>query len=263
MSGHSKWSTIKHKKGATDAKRSKAFSKVLKDITVAVREGGADRDGNPRLRVAIANAKGVNMPKDNIERAIKKASDRNSANLTATTYEGYAPGGIAIFIECLTDNVNRTISNIRAIFTKGGGNLGTNGSLEFLFDKKGIFTIPTRLIDGGGQADDPGNEKTRLSEDDFYLEVIDGGAEDVVKEDDIYIIYTSFEDFGNMQRKLEELGVEAENAELQRIPKTTKTLDIQSAQKVLKLIEAFDDDDDVQNVFHNLEMTDELMAEIG
>ena len=176
MSGHSKWSKIKRKKGALDAKRSKLFSKVLKEITVAVKEGGADPDGNSRLRLAVANGKGVNMPKENIERAIKKASEKDSEKLTEATYEGYAPGGVAVFVECLTGNINRTVSNIRAVFSRGGGNLGTSGSLEFLFERKGIFTVP--LGD--------------LNEDDFTLEIIDAGAEDVVREDNILIIYTSF-----------------------------------------------------------------------
>ena len=247
MSGHSKWSKIKRKKGALDAKRSKLFSKVLKEITVAVKEGGADPDGNSRLRLAVANAKGVNMPKENIERAIKKASDKDSEKLTEAPYEGYAPGGVAVFVECLTGNINRTVSNIRAIFSRGGGNLGTSGSLEFLLERKGVFAIPIG----------------DLNEDDFNLEVIDAGAEDVVREDNTLIIYTSFEDFGNLQRKLEEMGIEAENAEVQRIPKTTTTLNIESAKRVLKLIDAFEEDDDVQNVYHNLEMTDELMVEVG
>ena len=167
MSGHSKWSTIKRKKAATDAKRSKAFSKVLKEIAVAVKEGGGtDPESNPRLRTAITNAKGVNLPKENLERAIKKAGDKDSASLSESTYEGYAQNGIAVFLECTTDNINRTVSNVRSIFTKHGGTLGTNGSLEFIFDRKGVFTIPAMGLD----------------EDDFTLEVIDGGAEDVSRE---------------------------------------------------------------------------------
>jgi len=246
MSGHSKWSTIKRKKAATDSKRSKAFSKVLKEISVAVKENGPDPDSNPRLRVALSNAKGVNLPKENIERAIKKAGDKDSASLAETTYEGYAPNGIAVFIECTTDNINRTVSNIRALFTKHGGNLGTNGSLEFIFDRKGVFTIKAEGID----------------EDEFTLEAIDGGAEDVVKEDDILMVYTSFEDFGNMQKKLEEISIEPENAELQRIPNNTKNIGTESAKKILKLIDLFEDDEDVQNVYHNLEITEELLSEM-
>lgn len=246
MSGHSKWSTIKRKKGAADAKRSKMFSKIIKEITVAVKESGPDPEGNPRLRMAIANAKGVSMPKDTIQRAINKGKDKDAANFTETTYEGYLPNGIATYIECTTDNLQRTISNIRAIFNKYGGNLGTNGSLNFLFDRKGIFTIP----------------KGELDAEEFELEMIDAGAEDIILEDEFYTVTTSMEDFGNMMKKLEEMKIEPENAELQRIPNETITLAKDSSLKILKVIETFEDDDDVQNVFHNLEITDELMEEM-
>jgi len=244
MSGHSKWSTIKRKKGAADAKRSKIFSKLIKEITIAVREGGGDPDGNPRLRMAIANAKGQSMPKDNIERAISKGKDKDSANFTEITYEGYLAHGIAVYIETQTDNTQRTVSNIRAIFNKFSGSLGTNGSLSFLFDRKGEFTIPKGDID----------------QDEFELEIIDAGAEDIeLGEDGFFHITTSMEDFGTMMKKLEELGIEPESAELQRIPHETKTLELEDAQKILKVIELFEDDDDVQQVFHNMEITDELM----
>lgn len=243
MSGHNKWSTIKRKKGAADAKRSKIFSKIIKEINIAVKESGPSPETNPRLRTAILNAKGVNMPKDNITRAISKASDDGSS-YTEATFEGYAPGGIAVFIECLTDNNNRTVSNIRAIFNKRGGNMGTNGSLSFLFDRKGVFTIP----------------KSNISKpEEFELEVIDAGVEDIEDDGDAFILYSPLEEFGNVQKKLESLKIDTENAELRRIPNDTKTLDLESSQKVLKLIEEFEDDDDVQNVFHNLELTEELM----
>jgi len=240
MSGHSKWSTIKRKKGALDAKRSKIFSRIVKEIQVAVKEGGPDPEANPRLRLAIQNAKGVNMPKDNVERAINKAND--SANLTEVTFEGYAPNGIAVFVECLTDNNQRTVSNVRAIFNKRGGNMGTNGSLSFLFERKGIFTVP----------------KGDLDPDEFELEIIDAGVEEIELVDDKFIITTAMEDFGSMQKKLDEMGIEPENAELQRIPNDTKVLDVEAAKKVLAMIDDFEDLDDVQNVYHNLEMTDEL-----
>jgi YebC/PmpR family DNA-binding regulatory protein len=246
MSGHNKWSTIKRKKGAADAKRSKIFSKVIKEISVAVKEGGPDPEGNPRLRLAIANAKGANMPKDTLQRAINKASDKDSASFTETTYEGYAPNGIAVYIECTTDNLQRTVSNIRAIFNKYGGNLSTNGSLNFLFDRKGIFSIPKGDID----------------DEEFEMELIDAGAEDIVLEDDMFTVTTEMEDFGSMMKKLEGMGVEPENAELQRIPKDTVKLDTDAAKKIMKIIELFEDDDDVQKVFHNLEITDELIAEM-
>lgn len=243
MSGHSKWSTIKRKKGALDAKRSKIFSKIIKEITVAVKESGPDPDGNPRLRVAISNAKGVSMPKDNIQRAISKGADKDAANYTEITYEGYAPNGIAIYVECTTDNPQRTISNVRSYFNKFGGSLGTHGSLAFLFDRKGIFEIPKGTIDM----------------DEFEMEVIDAGAEDIEMEEDMITITTAMEDFGNMMKKIEEMGIEPENAELQRIPKETVKVDDEAAKKVFRLLDLFDDDDDVSNVFHNMEISDEMM----
>ncbi|MFH0866401.1 MAG: YebC/PmpR family DNA-binding transcriptional regulator [Bacteroidota bacterium] len=245
MSGHSKWSTIKRKKGAIDAKRSKAFSRIIKEITVAVKESGPDPDGNPRLRLAVSNAKGVNMPKENISRAISKASDKDSAALSEVTYEGYAPGGVALFIEATTDNIQRTVANVRSIFNKYNGNLGTNGSLSFIFDRKGIFTVP----------------KGNLVEDDFIMDVIDAGAEDVVLDDGFFTITTAMEDFGSMMKKLEAMKIEPESAELQRIPKTTTRPDKETSQKILRIVEAFEDDDDVTNVFHNMELTDEMMQE--
>ncbi|MEA2106145.1 MAG: YebC/PmpR family DNA-binding transcriptional regulator [Bacteroidota bacterium] len=244
MSGHSKWSTIKRKKGAADAKRSKMFSKIVKEISVAVKEGGPDPEANPRLRLAMNNAKGVNMPKDNVERAISKA-DKEGENFEEITFEGYAPNGIAVYVDCLSNNRNRTVSSVRAIFTKYGGSLGKNGSLSFLFETKSIFTVLK-------------NEDINL--DDFELEVIDAGAEDIEIEDDIITITTAKEDFGNVQKKLDELGVEVENAGLQRIPNDTKALDVDAALRVMKMIDAFEDDDDVQNVYHNLELTDEVAA---
>ncbi|NOY38099.1 MAG: YebC/PmpR family DNA-binding transcriptional regulator [Chlorobi bacterium] len=241
MSGHSKWSTIKRKKGAIDAKRSKLFSKLVKEIQIATREGGPDQSMNSRLRLAVQNAKGANMPKDNIERAISKASSEGT-NYQELTFEGYAPGGVAVFLECLTDNKNRTVSSVRSLFTKRGGNLGTNGSLSFLFDRKGVFTL----------------KKGNFDPEELELEMIDAGAEDIEDEGETIVVICAMEDFGNLQKKLETLGIDAENAELQRIPNTTKKLDVEDAMKVLRLVEDFEDDDDVQNVYHNLEMTDEL-----
>jgi len=243
MSGHSKWSTIKRKKGAADAKRSKMFSRVSKEIQIAAKEGGPDPEMNPGLRLAISNAKGINMPKDNIDRAISRAS-KEADSLQELTFEGYAPNGIAIFVECLTDNKNRTVSNIRAIFTRRGGSLGTNGSVAYMFDRKGVITVP----------------KGDLDPEDFELEIIDAGVEEMELEGDVFIITTAMEDFGNVQKKLEALNVEPENAELQRIPHDTTQLEQNEALRVMKVIEDFEDDDDVQNVFHNLELTDSLMA---
>jgi len=243
MSGHNKWSTIKRKKGALDSKRSKVFSKIIKEITVAVKEGGPDPDGNPRLRLAISNAKGVSMPKENIQRAISKGADKDSASFIECTFEGYANGGVAIFLEATTDNQQRTIANVRMYFNKFAGNLGTNGSLSFIFDRKGMFTIP----------------QGSLNADDFEMEMIEAGAEDMQLEDDFFTVTTALENFGSMMRKLEELGIEPESAELQRIPKETTKLELETAKKVMRLIEMFEDDDDIQAVYHNLEMTDELM----
>ncbi|PKP35306.1 MAG: YebC/PmpR family DNA-binding transcriptional regulator [Bacteroidetes bacterium HGW-Bacteroidetes-17] len=243
MSGHSKWSTIKRKKGAIDAKRSKVFSKIIKEITVAVKEGGEDPDGNPRLRLAISNAKGASMPKETMQRAINKGSDKNAANFFDQTFEGYLAHGIAVIIECTTDNQQRTVSNIRAIFNKFSGNLGTNGSLSFIFDRKGIFVIP----------------KGDLNQDDFEMEMIDAGAEDIVLEDDFFTVTTSLEDFGAMMKKLEGLNIEPESAELQRIPKETITLELEDALKIMKVIDIFEEDDDVKSVYHTLEITEELM----
>jgi len=246
MSGHSKWSTIKRKKGSIDSKRSKVFSKLVKEITVAVKEGGSDPEGNPRLRLAISNAKGVSMPKDNILRAISKGSDKDSASFIECTFEGYANGGIAIFLEATTDNQQRTISNVRMYFNKQNGNLGTNGSLSFIFDRKGIFNIPQGALDA----------------DEFEMEMIDAGAEDIQLEDGYFTITTAMEDFGTMMKKLELLKIEPESAQLQRIPKETTVLDLESARKVMKLIELFEEDDDIQAVYHNLELTDELMESL-
>jgi YebC/PmpR family DNA-binding regulatory protein len=245
MAGHSKWANIKHRKGAQDAKRSKIFTRIIKELTVAVKEGGSDPDTNPRLRTAMQNAKGANMPKDTIVRTVKKASGADGTSYEEVTFEGYASNGVAVFVECTTDNNNRTVANIRAIFSKYGGNLGTNGSLEFIFDRKGVFTIAA--------------EKISMDLEEFEMELIDVGLEELEKEGEIVLAYTNFTDFSAMQKKLEELGIELQSAELQRIPNSTKALDVDKSKSVLNMIDKFEEDDDVQNVFHNLEMTEELM----
>ena len=245
MSGHSKWSTIKHKKGAKDAKRAKIFTRLIKELTVAARDG-ADPDSNPRLRLAIQNAKGANMPKDNIQRAINKGAGGEGENYAEQNFEGYGPGGIAIYVETTTDNNNRTVANVRSYFTKVGGSLGTNGSLDFIFDRKGVFVIDAANVE--------------MDADEFEMELIDGGADDVVREEDSFFVYTSFEDFGNMSKKLEELGIEAQSAEAQRIPNSTSTVSADVAKQVLRLIDLFEEDDDVNNVYHNMELTEEVMA---
>lgn len=247
MAGHSKWANIKHRKGAQDKKRAKVFTRIIKEITIAARDGGGDVETNPKLRLAVQNAKGANMPKDTIERAIKKGIGGEGANLSEVTYEGYAPHGIALFVEATTDNINRTVANVRAVFNKFGGSLGTNGSLEFIFDRKGVFTLDA-------------NDVADRDQDELEMELIDGGAEEVERDDDIITVYTSFEDFGNMQSKLDELGIEAKSSEVQRIPKTTTALDVDAAKSVLNVIEKMEEEDDVNSVYHNLEMTDELEA---
>ena len=243
MSGHSKWSTIKRKKGANDAKRGKLFTKLIKEITVAASEGGTDPEANPRLRAAVQNAKGMNMPKDTIQRAISKA-DRDSSSFLELTFEGMLPNGVGVFIDCLTDNRNRTVGSVRSIFNKRGGNLGTNGSLSFMFDRKGIISLP----------------KGDLDEEEFELELIDAGVEDVELEEGTFMITTPMEEFHNVQKKLQEMGVEPESAELQRIPNDTVELPLDQAKQIMKIVEEFEDDDDVQTVSHNLEVTDEVEA---
>lgn len=243
MSGHSKWSTIKRKKGALDAKRGKIFSKHSKEITVAARDGG-DPDMNPRLRLAIQNAKGDNMPKDNIERAVKKGAGATGEQYFELTFEGYAPYGIAVFVECLTDNQNRTVAAVRAAFNKYGGNLGTNGSLEFIFDRKGVFNF---------------HLPESVDMDEFELELIDGGAEEVELQDNYLNVASAMEDFGSLNKKLEELRIEPESAELQRIPNTTVSLSDEELKGVMKLIDVLEDDDDVQKVYHNLEISESQM----
>ena len=241
MSGHSKWSTIKRKKGANDAKRGKLFTKLIKEITVAASVGGTDEESNPRLRSAVQNARGMNMPKDTIQRAINKA-DRDNSSFLELSFEGKLPHGVLVFVDSLTDNRNRTVSNVRAIFTKRGGELGTNGSLSYMFDRKGIISLP----------------KGELDPDEFELELIDAGVEEIELEDDIFMITTPMEDFHSVQLKLQEMSVEPESAELQRIPNDTLDLTLEQGVQIMKIIEEFEDDDDVQSVYHNVNVSDEL-----
>ncbi len=244
MSGHSKWANIKRRKGAQDAKRGKIFTKLIKEITVAAKEGGSDPEGNARLRLAIQNAKGANMPKDTIERAISKGSGSDADDYTEITYEGYASHGVAVFLECTTDNLNRTVSNVRSLFTKHGGSLGKNGSVEFMFDRKSVFVL---------------KKPEDISEDEFMLTMIDAGAEDIEFDEEYAHITGAMEDFGSLQNKLEAMNLETETAELQRIPTTTVSLNDADFLKVMRLIEAFEDDDDVAKVYHNLEVTEEQL----
>lgn len=247
MAGHSKWANIKHRKAREDAKRSKAFTKHTREITVAAREGGGDPDMNPRLSLAIQNAKAVNLPKDNIERAIKKGTGElndGSANYEEVTYEGYGPGGIAFFIEATSDNVNRTVGEIRHLFTKHGGNLGTDGSVSYLFSQKGSIKVKSEGLD----------------EEEFMLIAIDAGAEDVELEDSLFEIYTTRENLITVRRALEEQGIQIESADLVRFPMTEVSTEPDLAIKNLKLMDLFDDNDDVSNVFTNLKLDDEIIA---
>jgi YebC/PmpR family DNA-binding regulatory protein len=229
-------------------KMAKTFSKIGKDIALAVKAGGPDQDANPALRRCIQNAKGANMPKDNVERAIKKASGADAENYEEVTYEGYGQGGVAFFIECTTNNTTRTVANVRAIFNKFDGNLGKNGELTFLFDRQGVFTLDRSGI--------------KMDWDDFEMEMIDGGAEEIDRDEDEVYITTKFEDFGLLSHKLDELSVEAKSAELQRIPNLTKAVTEEQFKANMKMLERFEEDDDVQNVYHNMEITDDLLQHV-
>jgi len=247
MAGHSKWANIKHKKAKEDAKRAKAFTKHIREITVAAREGGGDPDANPRLSLAIENGKKVNLPKDNIERAIKKGTgelDDGSGTYEEVTYEGYGPGGIAYFIEATSNNVNRTVGEIRHIFTKHGGNLGTDGSVAYMFEQKGSIKVKPEDQD----------------EEELMLLAIDAGAEDVVVEDDFIEVITGREDLFDVSKALENEDVEIESAELIRIPATEVKADPDTARTNLKLMDLFDENDDVSNIFTNMKMDDETLA---
>ena len=226
-------------------KMAKTFSKIGKDISLAVKAAGPDPDTNPGLRRCIQNAKGANMPKENVERAIKKASGVDAEQYEEITYEGYGQGGVAFFVDCTTNNPTRTVANVRAIFNKFDGNLGKNGELAFIFDRKGVFSLDRSLI--------------TMNWDDFEMEMIDGGAEEIDQDDEEVFITTAFEDFGTFAHKLDDLGIEPKSAEVQRIPNNSKVVSEDHFKINMKMLERFEDDDDVQNVYHNMEMTDDLM----
>ncbi len=242
MSGHSKWSTIKRKKAAQDAKRGKIFTKLIKEITIATRQGGSDPSANPRLRLAIDNAKSANMPMDNIKRAIKKASgESGSDNFMEITYEGYGPGGIAILIESVTDNKNRTVAEVRHLLNKHGGSLGESGSVAWMFDRKGVITI----------------SKQDKTEDEVLEIVLDAGAEDLHTEDEFFEVTTAVEDFETVRKAVQEANLEIENASLQWIAKNSVSVSGETAEKAMKLIDALEDNDDVQNVYTNADFVEE------
>lgn len=241
MSGHSKWSTIKRKKAAADTKRGKIFTKLIKEITIAARQGGGDPGANPRLRLAIDNAKSANMPSDNIERAIKKATgELEGVNYIELTYEGYGPGGIALLIESVTDNKNRTVAEVRHILSKHGGSLGETGSVAWMFDRKGVITV---VAEG-------------KSEDEVMEVVLEAGAEDFQTEDDFYEVTTAVEDFEEVRKALQNSNFNIENASLQWIAKNTVSVSGENAEKVIKIIDALEDNDDVQNVYTNADFVD-------
>ncbi|MCA9484860.1 MAG: YebC/PmpR family DNA-binding transcriptional regulator [Nitrospina sp.] len=247
MAGHSKWSSIKHKKAAVDAKRGKIFTKLNKEITVAARLGGGDPTGNPRLRTALLAAKAANMPGDNITRAIKKGTgELEGVSYEEITYEGYGSGGVAILIETLTDNRNRTVGEIRALLGKNGGSMGENGCVAWIFEKKGFFIV---AADG-------------RSEDDMMEIVLEAGAEDLQQVEDNFEITCPLENFDTVHKALEEKGINPSTAELTAIPKNTVPVDESAARSNLKLLDLIDDHDDVQKVYSNLEIPDEVMAKI-
>ena len=217
-------------------KMAKAFTKIGREIAMSVKQGGADPTTNPRLRVAIQNGKGLNMPKDKIESAIKRASSKEEGDFHEVAYEGYGPHGIAILVECATDNPTRTVSNIRMYFSRAGGALGTSGSLDFMFERKGVFKIAAEGV----------------NVEDLELELIDYGAEDIFVEDGEIYVYTQFSDFGAMQKALEERGLNILSSELQRLPNNTTELSGEQEEAILNLIEKIEDDDDVQAVYHNM-----------
>lgn len=244
MSGHSKWATIKRKKGAIDAKRGKIFTKLIKEITIAARMGGGDPEANPRLRTAILAAKAENMPKDNIERAIKKGTgELEGVQYEETTYEGYGPGGAAVIVESLSDNKNRAVADIRHIFAKRGGNMGENGCVSWMFDKKGYFAV--------SGAD--------ITEEKLMEVALEAGAEDVRQDGENFEVITAPEDFETVRESLEKAGVPFSDAEVTRLPQNTISLTGKEAEQMMKMMEALDDCDDVQKVYTNADIPEEFM----
>jgi YebC/PmpR family DNA-binding regulatory protein len=248
MSGHSKWSTIKRQKAATDAKRSKVWARSTRDIMTAAREGGGDAKMNPRLAMAVEKAKSVNMPKDNIERAIKRGTGEiEGADYVEMTYEGYAAGGIAVIVEALTDNTNRTVADVRSIFSKAGGSLGQTGSVSYLFERKAVFTVPSEGID----------------EMDLFEFVVDAGAEDLASEGEIFVVTAPAESYGSVHHVLEEANVKVDEASLQRVPVTYTRVDVNRARQVAHLIEKLEEHQDVQSVFTTMEIDDDILAALS
>jgi YebC/PmpR family DNA-binding regulatory protein len=247
MSGHSKWSTIKHKKGRADAKRGKIFTKIIREITVSAREGGGDPESNPRLRSAVSAAKAANMPADNIKRAIQRGTGEiPGVSYEEISFEGYGPGGVAVMLQLLTDNRNRTTPEIRHLFTKHGGNLGENGCVSWLFTRKGMILIP----------------RTEDLEEDRVLELaLESGAEDLdTADEDYYRVFTSPEELHQVKESLEQAGLAVEAAQFEMEPSSTTRLEGKQAHQMVRLMDAFEDHDDVQNVWANFDIDDELLA---
>jgi YebC/PmpR family DNA-binding regulatory protein len=247
MSGHSKWSTIKHKKAAQDAKRGAMFTKVIKELTVAARIGGGDVDMNPRLRTAVLKAKAVNMPQDTMQRAIMKGTgELPGVNYEEITYEGYGPSGVAMIVTVLTDNRNRTVAEIRKIFSKNGGNLGESGCVAWMFQKKGLIVV----------------DKDKVDEDELFTIALEAGAEDVRPADAMYEVITSVEDFEPVKQGITTKGIEPSSSEVSLLPQTTVRLEGSQARQLLKLMDELEEHDDVQNVYANFDIPDEVMAEV-
>lgn len=248
MSGHSKWSTIKRKKGAADAKKGQLFTKLIKEITVAAKMGGGDPNANPRLRFALDNARVNSMPKDNMERAIKKGTgELEGVTYEELTYEGYGPAGVAILVESLTDNKNRTVSELRNLFSKRGGNLGENGCVAWMFKKKGCLTFG----------------KKQVTEDQLMEVALDNGAEDIKGDDEHWEVLSDPNTFESLKKKLESAGLKPEHAELAMLPENTITLGLEDAEKTLKLMELLEDHEDVQKVYANFDIPPEVLSKIS
>jgi len=249
VSGHSKWSTIKRKKGAADAKRGKIFTRLIKEITVAARMGGGDPGGNPRLRSAIAAAKNENMPKDNIERGIKKGTgDLEGAMYEEIIYEGYAPGGVAVLVECLTDNKNRTVADVRYCFSKNGGNMAESGCVSFLFDQKGMIQV----------------ESSSTTEDELMDLALEAGADDVADDGEVFQVLTEPGDFNDVRESLEKSGVKIVEASITMLPQTTVDITEEKvAARIIRLMDALEDNEDVQNVYANFDIDDAIMESLS
>ncbi|MDD2998076.1 MAG: YebC/PmpR family DNA-binding transcriptional regulator [Erysipelotrichia bacterium] len=247
MSGHNKWAKVKHVKAKVDAIRGRQFTKVIKEITIAARMGGGDPDSNPRLRTALLAARDCNMPKDNIERAVKKGTgELEGVNYEEVTYEGYAPGGVAVMARCLTDNTNRTVAEVSKIYSKNGGNMGVPGCVSFMFEAKGYFYLP-------------GEKNPGLTEDTLMEIVLEAGADDLKTLDDGFEIYTATSAFFGVGQMLEQKGLKTEESKLMSVPKTTVKVTGTDVAKVLKLVDALEEHDDVQDVYYNYEISDEDM----